>query len=151
MILLNSSGLMKPSWSLSKYLNACRRRSPCNPFMSWVNSLSSQKWESLSKRMARITTYNPRRVSHFFSLGIISSNRWGVVIYLAERLYQFEINSPVEIEWDCFRSKISRKDSLELVKVDETRVIAGTRKIKFRFHYDVITITHTSKYWKAIQ
>lgn len=40
MICLNCSARIKPSWSVSKYLKACRRRSPCKPFISCVNSLS---------------------------------------------------------------------------------------------------------------
>lgn len=47
MIRLKSSGLIKPSWFLSKYLNAWRRRSPCRPFMSCVNSSS---WEDVRIR-----------------------------------------------------------------------------------------------------
>ena len=154
MILLNSSGLMKPSWSLSKYLNACRRRSPCNPFMSWVNSLSiKKKNENRYAEDGQGNNVQPNTCVPFFfpRYNFIQSLRYGWKIWRKD--YISIRNSPVEVEWNGFRSKIGRKDGPELVEVNETRVIASIMEKynKFIFHYDTTTITHTSKYWKAIQ
>ena len=121
-IRLNWSGRMKPSWLSSKYLNAWRNLSPCNPFISCVNSLSvTCKYPSNGNIWldSHPKTCVPSRFPRYnFTQSLQSHEITGQGI-------GWQLVSPIKIERYTPRTQVSRKHIFKLIESDSSWRITG--------------------------
>jgi len=99
---------MNPSWSSSRYLKAWRSRSPCKPFINWVNSLSATGvvWMGVYKGVEKTRT---------------SKNMGSVLLAKVEL-------DPVAVKVKGYRvgSDVGCQDSAELLVVDVSRAVSAS-------------------------